>query len=202
MERTNKIIAIIGTRNTGKTTKMIGDGERVGLLAKQSMQKILIVDTFAHPAYANVPIIHRDDLPRWNPKGSEKSYMRIVADDMPDDFTHTFAALVAHCTDTAIVIEDAMKFTATNALKRSLKFLMGDSKQKNNDIYFMYHALAMVPPDIFRLLNFIQLCKTNDTLQDLKRMQKLPNNQEVTAAYTALAANPDQYASIWIQISE
>ena len=57
-----------------------------------------------------------------------------------------------------IVFEDAHKHQY-NRIDRSVMRLMGDSKQKNVDIIFMYHNFGLAPKDLYRYLDYIEIFK-------------------------------------------
>lgn len=183
-------ILIIGRTNTGKTTKLRS------LLQTQSLPKALIVDTILHPSYNDVPVIQHHELVRWKPRNpSQKSFMRLHANDIADGYQNTFDALNTKVFDTAIVLEDATKFVlGGKGNKVALLNLLADSKQKNNDIYMMYHALSLVPPDVYVMTNYIVLCKTNETKQGIKALHKMPYSTEILQAYHELKNEKDEYA--------
>jgi hypothetical protein len=182
-------VLIIGRTNTGKTTKLRQ------ILTTQSLPKALVVDTILHPTYSDIAVIQAHELPRWKPAdSSRKSFMRLHANDIAEGYATTFHALNTMVFDTAIVLEDATKFVLGGKNKAPLLNLLADSKQKNNDIYMMYHSLSLVPPDVYAMTNYIVLCKTNETEQGIKALHKMPYAAEILAAYQELKNETNDYA--------
>ena len=119
----------------------------------------------------------------------------MVADDIAHGFALTFEALNTDVFNTAIVLEDATKYVLGGKNKAPLLNLLADSKQKNNDIYMMYHSLSVVPPDVYTMTNIILLCKTNESEQAIRALRKMPFADEILTAYHDLKNETNEYAS-------
>lgn len=154
MERSNVVSTIIGGRNSGKTT-----------FAKEVMKfypprdmKVLIVDTFDHPSYRDIPIITSGKLGAW-----KKGVYRMFG----SDFDTMFSSINDNLWNSLIIFEDAYKYQEEK-LDRNVKQFVIDSKQKNLDIMFMYHAWGWVPKDLFRISDVLEVFKCEDSPEDRK----------------------------------
>ena len=188
--RFNLVGAIFGMRGTGKTEYLRGN-KSFGLkgLLKPTIEqgkKVLILDTFDHPSYADVPIITPKNLQHWN-EGVYRCFVR----------PNKMAELNSHINslesmwNTLIVYEDAYKHQA-RLLDDPIKELMIDSKQKNIDMLFMYHAFSMAPKDLFRMLDFIELFKTKD--HPSSRKDDMPGYYEqAVSVYDEVKANKSRF---------
>jgi hypothetical protein len=192
---TNKVFLLIGRRNTGKTFTM------KQLAAAQRLNKVLVVDTIIHPAYnelcgAPVPLEH---LPFWKPKKQGKSYARVLFESVDD-----LSIISQEVTNTCIIFEDATKILHGSTPDSMIKIL-ADSKQRNNDIWLLFHSLATVPPRLFQFADGLVLKKTSETEKALRSLDKIPEAPAVIAAYNALHDLPNepphQYAYKFIQFT-
>jgi hypothetical protein len=169
-KRFNKVISITGGRGSGKSLYVLGsnytskkedkDLKLPGLFdlyLKVKKMKVLIVDTIDHPAYREIPVMPINKLKDW-----KSGIYRILI--QPDDIGKLCKLLnsLDSLWNTAIFFEDAYKHTSKSVC-RSMAQLIGDTKQKNIDIFFMYWAYGQMPTDLFRLLDLIECFKTNDT---------------------------------------
>lgn len=154
----NIVGAIFGMRGTGKTEYLKGNEslKLPGLIKsyiKKGM-KVLIVDTFDHPSYRDIPIIKEEQFTVWK-RGCYRIYVNV--DKMPELCT----AIAEHLWNCLVVFEDSHKHQF-RTIDRSIMRLIGDSKQKNIDILFMYHNWGLAPKDLYRYLDFIEVFKTKD----------------------------------------
>lgn len=165
--RFNSITAFVAERGGGKTLSVLGsnycasDKDKalnvIGLFdlyIKIKKMKILIIDTFDHPAYRKVPIMPIELFKEW-----KSGVYRLI----------THADLVSNLVDhiqqfnsiwnTCIIFEDSHKYLNSKISKPFLR-LMGDTKQKNIDLFFMYWSFGQAPPDLFRMLDYIECFKS------------------------------------------
>lgn len=161
-KRFNAIGAIFGQRGTGKTDYLRGNPQHnleglMNIYPKYKNMKVLIIDTFDHPSYSNVPVLKPDEFKKW-----QSGIYRIFtyAEDIPK--LNRFINSSPSIYNTLLVYEDAYKHTS-GKVDKSLRQILADSKQKNIDIVFMYHSFAQAPPDIYRLIDYIELFKTKDS---------------------------------------
>lgn len=174
--RFNKIIGIFGRRGTGKTLYLLGSTltavlkdkilKKIGLLdifIKQG-KKILIIDTFPHPAYSNIPIMPMDKLKYW-----QSGVYRVIINIKDIAKLNKLLYETPSVWNSVLVYEDTRKHTF-GKVDEFLIALMGDSKQRNIDMVFMYHNFGECPPDLFRKLDYINCFKTNDSPECRKRL--------------------------------
>jgi hypothetical protein len=157
--RVNLVGIICGGRGTGKSTFVEGDktvkvpGIIPTYLKRKPSQKILIVDTFDNPFWRHYPVIQAKDLARW-----KKGIYRMFSSDV----NRMMQEIEANCFNTVIFFEDSTKFIGSRLTDDQKKFII-DSKQKNLDIFFIFHYLIAVPNDLIRVSDYMVLFKTNDT---------------------------------------
>jgi hypothetical protein len=158
-KRVNIISLVIGTRGTGKTTYLKGseelkiEGITDVFLNRDPKQKILIVDLFDNPVWNDVPTISLEQLHRW------KSGVYRIFHSEP---SRLMSLIGQYCYNTVIIFEDATKYIK-NTLDENLRRLLIDSKQKNLDVFFAFHYLQAVPPDLVRISDYVVLFKTNES---------------------------------------
>lgn len=172
-QRTNLVGCIVGGRGTGKTTYLKGNSAVgvKGLLqsyqVKYPNQKILILDTFDNPMWRDVPTITYPELADWNKQGVG---MRRIYDSN----TQRMLLQISRLYNTVMVFEDATKIFRQGRLDDITAQGIIDSKQKNTDIYFVFHWLGAVPPGLSRLVDVLTLFKTNERWNSVLQ-DKWPN---------------------------
>jgi hypothetical protein len=162
-ERTNKISLFIADRNTGKTTYT------KQVIAAQE-KKVLIVDTLAHPMYDEFELVDIKRLQYWR-SGTKRiitNLNRIKADA---------AYLSEHLRNTFIVFEDSTKYLRENT-PASVFDLIYDSKQKNIDVYLIYHNFENTVKEILSNADYITL---GQLTEDLSLYKKLPDRARILA---------------------
>lgn len=164
MSRFNAIGAIFGQRGSGKTDYLRGNPQHglpgiMNIYPKHKDMKVLIIDTFDHPSYANIPVLSPKDFNTWT-SGIYRVFTPATEVPKLNRFINSHPSIW----NTLIVYEDAYKHTA-KTVDRYLRQIMADSKQKNIDVLFMYHSFAQAPPDLYRYLDYIELFKTKDSPQ-------------------------------------
>jgi len=171
-ERFNLINIIIGRRGSGKTyfTK-----KRLFPIYKKKGMKILIIDTFAHPAYTEVPRIFPNQIPRWK-NGVYRMYGH--------HFDNEVLPAIAQLTNCFIVFEDAKKYVRQKVQEELTKLCI-DSKQKNLDLLFLYHTWGFVPPDLIRVADFIEVFPTADS-PEVRKQQIIGVFQEALEVHKAV----------------
>lgn len=190
--RFNKVFAIFGQRGSGKTEFLKGNAQLKipGIIniypQRTPPMKVLIIDTFDHPSYQNIPVLGVNQLPHWQ-SGIYRCFTN--AEDMPK--LNRFLRDSPAIWNTLLVYEDAYKHTS-KIIDRSLINLMADSKQKNIDICFMYHSFAQAPPDLYRYLDFIELFKTKDSPECRKNFMPGYFNKAFEI-YKEVQKNPSQF---------
>ncbi|MDL5044630.1 hypothetical protein QQ054_01025 [Oscillatoria amoena NRMC-F 0135] len=183
-KRINHIGLIVGKRGTGKTT--FGKEK---IVAASKMPKVLVVDTINHGMYANWPVITIDKLKYWK-KGN---YRLIITGD------ETEAALTeinTYCNNCLIIFEDAVKYLNPN-LQPAVVSLFVDSKQKNIDVFLMYHEYTFVPPKVYRYTDSITVFKTKSS--PFRRKNEINMYDEVQSVWDRVKAHPSPYYCLTIE---
>lgn len=181
MVRTNRVIMIVGGRGSGKT--VLGKNLQNRLLSLHPEKYGLVVDTFDHPRYRNGYItIHPGMIKRIAQPGKYRVFGSNTFDIM------TEIQQSAH--NACILFEDASKYVPANVPEEVRNFVL-DSKQRNLDLFFMFHGFGFVPPALYRLVDGIYVLRTNDTPDTRKSL--IPCYDEVKAAFERVRASNDPY---------
>lgn len=196
MARTNKIIVLAGTRNTGKTDFC----KEVAFSMKNVFPKVLILDTFdsdvwhdmstfAHPERESikVPIITAEQFPRW-----KKGIARLISSDMK----MVFDLLERYGKNMYVICEDSRKYIG-DKLTSDQKNLVLDSKQKNMDFKFIFHSCKRIPTELLDVADILILKKTNeseppskmDSWPEIAQMMEALRNEKNRYAYRTLLLN-------------
>lgn len=151
---------IIGRRGSGKTEYLKGNEAFnlegfLNIYANKGM-KVLIVDTFDHPSYQDIKIIQPHQINSNWKKGVYRCFVRL------NEIPKLLEIINENFWNGLLVFEDAYKHQYQK-ISRELMNLIGDSKQKNVDIIFMYHNWALAPKDLYRYLDYIEIFKTKDS---------------------------------------
>jgi len=172
LPRNNIVGLIAGGRGTGKTTfarAKIVDPQWTG------KQKVLVVDTFRHHKYKDLKQLTPTLLPKWK----SGTYFLGHSDV---NKTMRYITTMPNMYNSIIVFEDATKYIQGNVPDNIRKFIL-DTKQKNIDVYFLYHALQRIPPFMCENSDVLFLLKTNDVDKNASRFA------ERDAVLQALRAN-------------
>ena len=186
-KRINTVTATLGRRNSGKTylTLQLIDA----YMKNRADMKILVVDTLDHPHYNLVANIEIDMLKHWK----KHSIYRIYGYDMK----MIMAAIEENLANTLIIFEDASKYV-DKLMDKHIKRIIFDSKQKNNDIIFLFHGFMSTPPELFRLLDLLTIFKTGD--HPKTRKNDMVNYEEVLAAYNEIMKSKNEHIHKSIKI--
>lgn len=193
-KRVNVISLIIGTRGTGKTTFLKGDeklkidGLVDAYIDRDPKQKILIVDLFNNPVWQDIPVISIEKLRHW-----KSGMYRIYSNDE----SQLFSLLNKYVYNTVIIFEDSTKYVR-HPVERNLNRLLIDSKQKNLDVFFAFHYLQAVPPDLVRIADNMVLFKTNETFNSQLR-NKYPH-PDIERAFKEVNAAKDFHFNKYIAL--
>lgn len=184
--RINKIILILGKRGTGKTYY----GKEI-IKTYQEFQpnmKILVMDTFDHPSYREIPEISLDLLKRWDKpatyriyKGNKSKILDVISEYMYNS---------------VIIFEDARKIIKKVLPKNVEEFII-DSKQKNLDLIFMYHGFTFCPLDLLRYADDVVMFKCANPIM---RKNDILNFEEIYEAWKKIKNDPFPYAKKTINI--
>ncbi len=182
--RVNTVNIIIGGRGTGKTYTILHDVIENYQTADPD-KKILVLDTFNAPAYSGVENVDRSNIKRW-----KKGVKRFLISAVPQEFDADIDYIAKTCYNTVIILEDSGRFVGS-ALRSSVLKLVTDTKQKNIDLYLVFHALMQVPPRLIQLADYILLHKTNETLT--KTLQNKYPFPDLHKAFYSVQKNKNKY---------
>lgn len=169
-------IAVAGGRGTGKTTFT------QGVVEKTKKPRVLVMDTFYHPMYQSQYAQIQDQELGTNWKG-KRHYSG-------SDFDHMLSQIEHKLKNSLIIFEDAGKYIDENPQKAVRRIVL-DSKQRNNDVLFMFHSVAEIPKKFFRWLDFLELFKTQERIEEQK--SRLLAYNRVKPVFDLVMASPDRY---------
>lgn len=178
----SNVAVIVGGRGTGKTTKA------QKIIEGSKKPKILVVDTFHHPSYSNWEVMEPEKLALWK---SGKYHLH-------DSDTDYLLALIEQDVNNALIIfEDSAKYVNQNP-QREVKKICLDSKQRNNDVVFIYHSFAEIPKSFLRWIDYITIFKTQEVIESQKN--RLFGYDKIYPVWTEVSKSPDKYKNITIQL--
>lgn len=190
MSRQNKISCLIGDRGTGKTPVIIGDSAHgVKSLAAIYVQKgcsVIIVDTVDNKKYQGLVIDLKptDDLSKLKP-----AIYRIIMSI--DAFQNIVKKFNQGLRNAAIFYEDAFRYVP-KMIDTSLVSQLLDSKQKNIDTFFLYHAWGWIPKDLFRVIDDFLIFKSSEHPR-VRQAELSGKYEKVLAAWNRAMASPNRY---------
>lgn len=157
----NKIYTVVGATGSGKTPFIIGGDFEEGL-AKIFLKKgmsTLVIDEIDHHKYSHVPILKPSQYGLLCSKPgiyrtlvSLQNIRQVVKD----------IAFNKQVWNTLLVFEDPKKWLSNNwiAGDRLELTLIGNSKQQNVDIVFMFWSWSQIPPALFDMTKYFVVLKT------------------------------------------
>lgn len=185
-KRINYVNSVLGRRGTGKTTYI----KKLIEVYRQAMpnQKVLICDTFDHPAYRTIPTIDIDMLKRWKRPAMYRIYGRNTEEIL--------TAIDENLENCLVIFEDSSKYLGRN-INDSVRGFIYDSKQKNLDIIFLFHGFMASAPELFRMVDNLVLFKCD---HPSRRKNDLTSYDEVLKCYNRVMANPSPFYNETVQI--
>ena len=185
--RPNIAAAIVGFKRTGKSTWLNDEAVRFN---KRTGKRVLIIDVNGSPAFRKHQEITYEHFPRWR-RGIKRFY--------DPDFERMFDYLIARYTkdnpfNGMIVFEDSWKYIDANPSKHIRTFLT-DHRMINADLFFSFHSFKFIPPDFWKMLNYVIVKKTPDLLEKNKRKYeaRIPNFEEIFRVYMDVKNSKNQY---------
>ncbi len=185
--RINKVSILLGNRGTGKTFYSLELIKKYRTAHPE--QKILIIDTLDHPDYALIASIEIKDLKAWR----KPSVYRIYGSNTRE----IIEAIKQNVSNCLIIFEDASKYIG-KLMDSHVRTMIFDSKQKNNDLIFLFHGFMATPPELFRISDTITLFKTGD--HPRARKNEMVNFNEIVKIYDEVQSNKIAWFNKTIQI--
>lgn len=184
--RQNLITAILGRRNTGKTTYFLQ--EILPVLLKTD-KKVLIYDPANHPKYKMIANIEPNMLKTWR----KSSVYKITG--KPEEI---LPLINENVINSYILFEDASKYIK-NQMQLPIRNLLYDSKTNNNDLIFMFHGFTAMPPDMIRQIDIITLFKTGDT-PEVRKNDIVAEYDAIKKGWDFVMKSKNQYENVSIQV--
>lgn len=175
--RINYVGLTLGKRGSGKTTlikQLIDEYQK-----QHPHKKVLITDTLDHPAYRHVPAIKTDMIERWKGKGIYRVW--------DSDTDKMMGAIDKSLSGALVVFEDASKYIRGQLTPEVRRFIL-DSKQKDLDLIFMFHGFGYVPPEMWRVIDFVTIMRTDNPAT---RKDYIMNYEAVSAAWQEVQAEKE-----------
>lgn len=185
--RINYVNLVLGRRGTGKTWYMLREVIEAYIRANPAM-KVLIVDTFDHPAYRTIAAIEPEMISRWKKPSVYRCYSSNTDDIMREVTTNLRNCLV--------IFEDASKYIRRQLPEDVRRFIL-DSKQKNLDLIFLFHGFSFAPPEMWRIADSVTIFKCDNPDS---RKQDIVNFDEIKEAWQKVmkSENPYEKKTVWV----
>lgn len=164
----NKIYTLIGARGKGKTPFVIGGDWEPGiakLWLQNKKMSTLILDELDHVKYQHVPILKPENYSKLSSQPgiyrtlSSQQYLRSLVKKIGTE------KLVWN---TNVVMEDAKKYINSKFSEEEWA-LIGNSKQQNCDLTFMYWNWGIASLDVIRSTNYFVIFPTSDSPEVRKK---------------------------------
>ena len=157
----NTISYVVAARGVGKTELITGGefGKGLGNIYLEKGMSSLAIDTLFHPKYNDWQVLQPKDYHLLSSKpGLYKTIIKLQ--DIQKFLAGNFSEDIYN---TQVILEDSYKYLDPRVrLPKGVVPLMGDSKQKNNDLRAMNWCWALMHPDWMRMTNFYTMGKTTD----------------------------------------
>jgi hypothetical protein len=196
--RDNKIILICGDRGSGKTDLT----KKIIRTLSSNFQKVLLLDTFDSEHWRNMKshdypeginerptFIQKEQLPFWK-NGTKRM--------IDSDVCELQKWVQKYVFNTVINYEDCKRYIEPK-LQNSFKRTVLDSKQKNNDLIYSFHAVADVPRELIRVSDFLYLKHTQELDKDI--FQRLSRKTSALRVLEERKASKDKYYTGLIELS-
>lgn len=178
--RINKVSLFLGRRGSGKTVRVQDVINKYHTAHPE--KKILVVDTLDHPMYRNLPRINTEMLGRWTGSGVYRIFEK--------DMDAVMFQIAEKLYNALVVFEDASKYIRRQLSDFERSFII-DSKQKNLDLIFMFHGFSYPPPEMFRIVDVIEIFKCDNPQY---RKSDLVNYDEIYEAWLDVMDSKNPYA--------
>jgi hypothetical protein len=190
MSRQNKISCFVGDRGTGKTPVIIGDAQYgVRSLAQLYVEKgyrVFIIDTIANTKY-NGKVT--DLKPGTDLAKLSTGIYRIVI--TLEAFPVLLQLINKAGIKIAIFFEDSFRYISKQVDTGTISLLL-DSKQRDIDTFFLYHAWGWIPKDLFRIIDIFEVFKSAEH-PNVRKAELSGKYDQVLTAYNRAMASDNPY---------
>jgi hypothetical protein len=185
--RINYVNIILGRRGTGKTY-YVKNGLIENYLESNPGMKILIVDTFDHPAYRTIASIEPEMISRWRKPAVYRCHSA--------DTDAIMKEVTGNLRNCLVIFEDASKYIRRQLPDTVRRFIL-DSKQKNLDLVFLFHGFSFAPPEIWRIVDSVTIFKCDNPES---RKPDIVNFEQVQEAWNSVmkSENPYERKTVWV----
>lgn len=199
LELFNIVCILLGERGGGKTLYAIGakwcskekdqDLPVPGFIDiyLQKKMKVLFIMTLDHPSYHKIPMIPIEHVFTQLHKWKDPSVYRIVCPQYQVQELLTLINSLNNLWNTAIFLEDTRKITG-ETVSKPLETLIIDSKNKNIDIYMMFHSWMQIPKEMYSMIDYIECFKVNQH-PSCRQKEMLDYYDHALQVYTEVKAN-------------
>ena len=160
LTRTEKITLYIKARGHGKSTDILGDEAKniPGIIptyqAAKPHKSIIVFDIMDAEMYHNVKVLKT--------VAELKAHTTGVARIVDSDEEKLWHIMQNHIYNSLIIVEDATRIMGKD-LSQTQKKIVYDTKQKGNDMFFLFHDLVAPPNKLIKASDWLVLGKTNET---------------------------------------
>lgn len=188
-----QVNAIVGHRGTGKTfyaKKCIESYISVSIEGNE--RKVLIIDTYDNPDYAQFEIIQPEKLLVW-----KKGVKRIIVNAFEVD--KILKLLIDNeINNLFLLLEDAQKqFDET--VSDVQKIWLADAKNKNRETLLIFHFFENVPRRLFKMINGVIIKKSSDSPADVKKRSQ---NALLLKAFKEVNEHQNPYYSKYVRLTD
>jgi hypothetical protein len=178
MSRTPESILFVGRKKCGKTTLCRK------FIEQSKFKKILVIDTYEHPDYADFQTIPSSMLKSW-----KQGRKRIILDQRKKNY-EDLQPVNDYVCNTLIILEDASKYIVGD-IPTVLRGILFDHRNKGNELLIMYHGFRFVPPKLLSNVSYITLFKIGEHIKSSQ--DKVPNYAELEKGHLQIQASNNQY---------
>jgi nucleoside-triphosphatase THEP1 len=176
--RSNKVILIIGQAEVGKTTLVLS-------IINGQVKKVCIYDVNNEEKYQGFPLMEIADIPRW-----KAGKYRVFTDEEDELFNMLYDK--RYGVNMMAVFEEATGYLI-NIVPKTIRKLVTSRRHRNMDLVFIFHSIADIPPFLLRMSNFITFFKTEDSIDNLLSIKKLPNKAKAIETWERVKNHPSQF---------
>jgi hypothetical protein len=119
-----------------------------------------------------------------------KEYQDVYTDELKD--FDVFLSEVVELRHTYIIIEEATIFFRSHSSFEQMINLLVRARHTGNIIQLNFHSFRSIPKNIYELLDYLIIFKTNDNAKDVK--EKF-DNKKVLEAYERVRVSKNEFAN-------
>jgi hypothetical protein len=188
-----QVNVIVGHRGTGKTVYAKRCIESyMSASIEGNERKVLIIDTYDNPDYAQFEIIQPEKLLVW-----KKGVKRIIVNAFEVD--NVLKLLIDNeINNFFLILEDAQKqFDET--VSDVQKIWLADAKNKNRETLLIFHFFENVPRRLFKMINGVVIKKSSDSPGDVKKRSQ---NALLLQAFKDVNDHKNPYYSKYVRLTD